>query len=218
MDKVDPKTGLPRGFKWKLKCPIIGANLETVDHRVSYCGQCHKNVYQVRDDDELKERLDIDDRVQYMIETDTNSHFPALLRALKEMKSDDCFFSSSERLLSFEQYSKLTMKWQREAFVKTCFAKIRQRKDEALYWDSFSTVNETEYRALYRKQRELEKKACDPNYPMDRLREEWIPNAQDLEVMLAMQESKTKAMRKCKQIMIDYLKSIERQDLVLLLK
>ena len=56
-DDIDPLSGLPVGFKWKLKCPIIGTKLQQRGFDKYYCGVCKKNVFRVTSTAQLTEKV-----------------------------------------------------------------------------------------------------------------------------------------------------------------
>ena len=49
--------GLPKGYAWKLQCPVMGLELEQRGDNVKYCGVCRSNVYLVEDEQELKQKV-----------------------------------------------------------------------------------------------------------------------------------------------------------------
>eukprot|EP01084_Bolivina_argentea_P130312 230033_1 len=53
---IDEINGLPKGFEWKLKCPVVGILLEPRSDNKSYCNVCKKNVFHVSNVQELKEK------------------------------------------------------------------------------------------------------------------------------------------------------------------
>ena len=215
MDKVDPKTGLPPGFQWKLKCPTVDANLEWIDRTTSWCEQCYKHVYLVKNIEELKERSDNGDCVQYVVDKDSNYYFTKLLELMRELESDE------DRKSLFELYSKLTARWQKEAVVKKWRHKIAKKREDRRPKDGLligyvqqvvESPHYKEFRQLREKQRDFAKKLADPNYYPSR--KECMEHAMDLEVMLAQQESLTEGMREAKQIIMDYLESTGREALL----
>eukprot|EP01084_Bolivina_argentea_P267190 453490_1 len=48
---------LPDGYKWDVKCPLFIDKLKYVKKDLYYCNKCEKNVYVVKDSDELKQNL-----------------------------------------------------------------------------------------------------------------------------------------------------------------
>eukprot|EP01084_Bolivina_argentea_P159370 277566_1 len=70
--------GLPKGLKWKFKCPIVFDKLMynpgTVDNSY-WCNVCDKNVYAVKNEKELKERIKNDECVTFLM-IDESKHKP----------------------------------------------------------------------------------------------------------------------------------------------
>ena len=58
---IDKNSGLPKGFKRKLKCPMTAANLNGVEkYRAGgkyYCHVCKKNVFRIYDIEDFKEKI-----------------------------------------------------------------------------------------------------------------------------------------------------------------
>ena len=49
--------GLPKGYKWKLECPVMGLKLAPRGKNTKYCGVCKSNVYIVENETEMKEKI-----------------------------------------------------------------------------------------------------------------------------------------------------------------
>eukprot|EP01084_Bolivina_argentea_P055773 102189_1 len=59
--------GLPKNFKWKLKCPILSTELKSIDDTTKYCHVCKKNVYEVHTNMDLKKRVQNDECVSMVV-------------------------------------------------------------------------------------------------------------------------------------------------------
>ena len=58
VDKVDVESGLPRGFKWKLKCPVIAIEKKLKWREDKwYCSVCKKHVFGVDNIEELQTKV-----------------------------------------------------------------------------------------------------------------------------------------------------------------
>merc|ERR1719356_307686 len=57
--------GLPDGFEWKLKCPLLSMKLEKRGAGRHYCSVCKKNVFTVRNVAEMAMRVDKGQCVQF---------------------------------------------------------------------------------------------------------------------------------------------------------
>jgi len=68
--------GLPPGFKWKLKCPVMALKLEQRGSGKYYCGVCKKNVFTVRNEEEMARRVAEGQCVQF----NTRQHSGAQIR------------------------------------------------------------------------------------------------------------------------------------------
>ena len=49
---------LPKGYEWKLKCPVLSDKLKKIDANTRYCQVCKKNVYTVHTERDLKKRVE----------------------------------------------------------------------------------------------------------------------------------------------------------------
>ena len=49
---------LPKGYEWKLKCPVLSDKLRKIDAETKYCEVCKKNVYNVHTEKDLKMRVE----------------------------------------------------------------------------------------------------------------------------------------------------------------
>lgn len=49
--------GLPDDYEWKLQCPVLSDKLKYIDDTTKYCTVCKKNVYQVHNVKDLKEKV-----------------------------------------------------------------------------------------------------------------------------------------------------------------
>ena len=67
IDKVDTKSGLPEGFKWKLKCPAVGINLQSRGWNKYYCKVCKKKVYHVENAQQMREKVNNGQCVRYFV-------------------------------------------------------------------------------------------------------------------------------------------------------
>ena len=59
--------GLPKGFKWRLECPVMNLDLEERRYGVYYCKVCKENVYQVKNVEELGKAVDEGKCIQYSV-------------------------------------------------------------------------------------------------------------------------------------------------------
>ena len=59
--------GLPKGYEWKLKCPVLALKLQKRGDSKYYCGVCKKNVWVVENEKEMKEKVDAGECVQYTL-------------------------------------------------------------------------------------------------------------------------------------------------------
>merc|ERR1712228_282466 len=57
--------GLPKGYEWSLQCPVMALSLEQRGNGQYYCGVCKKNVFTVRNDQELAQRVGQGQCVQF---------------------------------------------------------------------------------------------------------------------------------------------------------
>ena len=57
--------GLPKNYKWKLKCPVLALKLKKRGDDKYYCGVCKKNVYIVENEQEMAERVSYGQCVQF---------------------------------------------------------------------------------------------------------------------------------------------------------
>ena len=58
---------LPKGYEWKLDCPVLSNKLKKIDKQTKYCAVCKKNVYIVHTEKELKERVENEECVSMTI-------------------------------------------------------------------------------------------------------------------------------------------------------
>ena len=49
---------LPKGYEWKLQCPVLSDKLKKIDDQTKYCTVCKKNVYNVHTEKELQTRVE----------------------------------------------------------------------------------------------------------------------------------------------------------------
>ena len=66
-DVIDPKSGLPKGFKWKLKCQVVGTKLEYRSGDKYYCNVCKQNVFYVETIKQLKEVVNNGQCARYFV-------------------------------------------------------------------------------------------------------------------------------------------------------
>lgn len=59
--------GLPKNYKWKLKCPMLALKLKKRGDDKYYCNVCKKNVYVVENEQEMNERVSKGQCVQYTL-------------------------------------------------------------------------------------------------------------------------------------------------------
>jgi len=57
--------GLPQGFEWKLKCPVTTLDLEDRGNGRHFCSVCKKNVFTVRNEREMAQRVQQGECVQF---------------------------------------------------------------------------------------------------------------------------------------------------------
>ena len=57
--------GLPKKYKWKLKCPVLALKLKKKGDDKYYCNVCKKNVYIVENEEEMAQRVSKGQCVQY---------------------------------------------------------------------------------------------------------------------------------------------------------
>ncbi len=50
--------GVPKGYEWKLECPVMALSLQNRGRGRYYCGVCKKNVFTVRNQQEMAMRVD----------------------------------------------------------------------------------------------------------------------------------------------------------------
>ena len=67
IDKVDSKSGLPKGLKCKLKCSVIGIKLERRGWNQHYCKVCKKDVFHVADATEMKQKVNNCQYIRYIV-------------------------------------------------------------------------------------------------------------------------------------------------------
>ena len=61
-------------YKFKYKCPLQWENLEkTKDLEVRFCGECNKNIYHCKTDQEVDEHIELNHCVAF---TDESEHEP----------------------------------------------------------------------------------------------------------------------------------------------
>eukprot|EP01084_Bolivina_argentea_P171539 297196_1 len=57
--------GLPKGYKWKMECPVLAVKLKKRGDDKYYCNVCKKNVYIVENEQEMKQRVEKGQCIQY---------------------------------------------------------------------------------------------------------------------------------------------------------
>eukprot|EP01084_Bolivina_argentea_P106015 189846_1 len=67
-NQFNKESELPNGYEYKLKCPIKGLKLEKRGTRRSYCNVCKKNVFHVRNVEELEQKVNNGQCVSFMID------------------------------------------------------------------------------------------------------------------------------------------------------
>ena len=67
IDEVDPESGLPKGFKWKLKCPVLGNKLQKRGWDKYYCNVCKKQVFHVENVMQMRQKVNNGECVRYFV-------------------------------------------------------------------------------------------------------------------------------------------------------
>merc|ERR1712154_440798 len=59
--------GLPKGYDWKLKCPVLALKLQKRDDKKYFCNVCKKNVWIVENEKEMRQKVESGHCVQYTL-------------------------------------------------------------------------------------------------------------------------------------------------------